>query len=145
MQLTLPDIRESFAIIHSIEKGGVDKNGRVGTQLMGPGDGYIAQTVADSNLFWADRNSLSLGACFKPTAARKFGDVPRTAVSEVRSTQRNSHRHQALSGAAHRLFFACRCLRPAALYRFGGARADPVSYLKRTSTNMSSVIGNGSV
>jgi hypothetical protein len=58
-------------------------NGRIGAQAMGPDDTYICQTTTDKSVFWADRNKMELGACFKPAAARKHGEVPRRPVAEV--------------------------------------------------------------
>lgn len=84
LQVTLPDLDESFALIFSTERGGkVDSSGRVGVQVMGLNDGYIAQTGTDIGAFWADRENMALGTCFQPAEARQFGDVPKNAVDEV--------------------------------------------------------------
>ena len=87
VQVTDPDSGDSAAFIYSYEQGRqVDGTiGRIGAQIMGPGDGYIAQTTTDTSTWWADRNRLRLGACFEPTAGRTSSQVPRHVVPEVRS------------------------------------------------------------
>ena len=57
----------------------------------------------------------------------------------------NSGQDQALCAAPHRPFFTCRCVRYAALYWYGGARVNTISYLNRTSKNISQSIGNESL
>jgi hypothetical protein len=62
------------------------QKGRVGVQVMGPNEGYIAQTTTDLSTFWADRNELALGACLKPTTARRQGKVPKRPLPAVRQS-----------------------------------------------------------
>jgi Tocopherol cyclase len=91
-QVTLPEMEaqqssgRSFALIYSYERGkqpcGAD--GRVGIQIMGPSDGYIAQTSTDLQSFWGERNSLALGACLKAAPARRHGRVPKGMMPRVR-------------------------------------------------------------
>lgn len=55
----------------------------IGVQVMGPGDGYLAQSSTDLKRFWGDRNDLKLGACLKPANARRHGKIPMEMVPEV--------------------------------------------------------------
>lgn len=81
----MPDTGDSVAIMYSYEQGPQRSGhtGRVGVQLMGPGDTYIAQTSTDVSSFWADRNRLRLGACLKAAGNRRESTVPKRAVPEV--------------------------------------------------------------
>jgi Tocopherol cyclase len=91
-QVTLPEMEaqqnngQSFALIYSYERGkqpcGAD--GRVGIQIMGPSDGYIAQTSTDLQSFWGERNSLALGACLKAAPARRHRGIPKGMMPRVR-------------------------------------------------------------
>jgi Tocopherol cyclase len=92
VQVTLPDEgsedatgARSFALIYSYERGPqpCGAKGRVGIQVMGPGDGYIAQTSTDMQKFWGERNSLALGACLKAAPARRHGRVPKGMMPRV--------------------------------------------------------------
>ena len=56
-------------------------------QVMGPDDGYICQFDKDVKTFWASRNSLELGATFKP-AAGAAARIPQTILSEVSRASR---------------------------------------------------------
>lgn len=51
-------------------------------QVMGPNDGYICQFARDCNIFWAERNTLELGATFRGTAPSRV--LPRAIVPQVR-------------------------------------------------------------
>jgi hypothetical protein len=68
-RVTLPGDGQSFALIYSIEnpQGNLPYSG-VGAQVMGPDDGYLIQYSPNVNTFWADRNSLALGAVFQPAS-----------------------------------------------------------------------------
>jgi hypothetical protein len=74
------------ALIYSYEQGLQDNGdmGRIGIQLMGPDDSYIAQTSTDISAFWADRHRMRLGACLKQAPARSHGIVPKKPMPEVR-------------------------------------------------------------
>ena len=80
VQVTDPDSGDSAALIYSYEQGRqVDGTiGRIGAQIMGPGDGYIAQTTTDTSTWWAERNRLRLGACFEPPQAARLARFPDT-------------------------------------------------------------------
>ncbi|GAB4820510.1 hypothetical protein N2152v2_007556 [Parachlorella kessleri] len=67
-RVTLPGDAKSFALIYSIENplGNLPYSG-VGAQVMGPDDSYLVQYSPDVNTFWAERNSLALGAVFDTT------------------------------------------------------------------------------
>lgn len=84
-QVTDPNTKESVALIYSYEQGQQNNGdmGRIGIQIMGPDDTYIAQTSSDISTFWGDRNRMRLGACLKQAPARTHGVVPRKAVPEV--------------------------------------------------------------
>lgn len=85
VQVTLPDEGASFALMYSYEQRSsvAGEKGRVGVQVMGPNDGYIAQTATDLSMFWADRNDLALGTCLKPAASRTQGKVPQRPLPAV--------------------------------------------------------------
>lgn len=85
MQVALPD-GDSFALMYSYEhRPDLPEIAQdcVAVQVMGPGDGYIAQASTDLGRFWGDRNDLQLGACLKPAPARRHGKVPMEMVPEV--------------------------------------------------------------
>lgn len=61
-RVTLPDVRQSFAFMYSIE----DPQGRSpysggGAQILGPNDEYFCRTFPDVDLFWAWSHALGLG------------------------------------------------------------------------------------
>jgi tocopherol cyclase len=70
-KVTDPKSGQSFALIYSIEDPGDGASGvrGVGAQVMGADDGYICQFTRDTGAFWAARNALELGACFRPQPA----------------------------------------------------------------------------
>eukprot|EP00892_Ulva_mutabilis_P012116 jgi/Ulvmu1/9277/UM050_0026.1 len=85
MQVALPD-GESFAIMYSYEhRPDLPEVSQdcVAVQVMGPEDGYIAQSSTDLSRFWGDRNELRLGACLKPAPARRHGKLPMEMVPEA--------------------------------------------------------------
>ena len=86
MQVTLPDEGASFALMYSYEQRSsvAGEKGRVGVQVMGPNDGYIAQTATDLRMFSADRNDLALGTCLMPATSRRQGKVPKRPLPAVR-------------------------------------------------------------
>lgn len=47
---------------------------------MGPNDSYMVQYSSDVKKFWADSDSLSLGACFRRTGNQAPPQVPVTEV-----------------------------------------------------------------
>ena len=47
---------------------------------MGPNDSYMVQHSSDVKTFWADSDSLSLGACFRRTGNQAPPQVPVTEV-----------------------------------------------------------------
>ncbi|KAF6251155.1 tocopherol cyclase-domain-containing protein [Scenedesmus sp. NREL 46B-D3] len=72
-KVTIPENGQSFALIYSVEDPSNPSSpvGGVGVQVMGPDDGYICQFSRDTEVFWASRHNLELGATLtaKPTAA----------------------------------------------------------------------------
>ncbi|TAE61313.1 MAG: tocopherol cyclase [Nostocales cyanobacterium] len=61
-RVTLPEIRQTFAFMYSIEdpKGGQPYSGGA-AQVLGVNDEYICRTFPDVNKFWASREVLALG------------------------------------------------------------------------------------
>jgi tocopherol cyclase len=61
-RVTLPDVRETFAFMYSIEdpQGGKAPSGGM-AQILGPNDDYLWRTFPDVSRFWADRDNLGLG------------------------------------------------------------------------------------
>lgn len=51
---------------------------------MGPNDGYICQFSQSTSGFWAERNSLALGATFRAASSGSQGPALTGMVSEVR-------------------------------------------------------------
>lgn len=88
-RVALPGTGKGFAWMYSIEdpKGDSSTAG-VGAQVMGPDDSYMVQFSRDTSSFWADPNSLALGACFEGVTGRMPPRVPvtegqfRSAVQE---------------------------------------------------------------
>lgn len=100
-QVTLPDdggaegepSARSFALIYSYERGlqPCGDDGRVGVQVMGPGDGYVAQTSTDTASFWGERNALALGACLTAAPGRAGRTAPKHMLDPVcRASRRSS-------------------------------------------------------
>eukprot|EP00803_Ostreobium_quekettii_P009211 evm.model.scf_772EXC.8 EVM.evm.TU.scf_772EXC.8 scf_772EXC:60971-64254(+) len=83
-KVTIPEEKDSFALIFSIEDpAGNGGTPGVGAQVMGPGDGYIVQHTKDVRRFWAERSYLALGHCFKPKSGPGGIGSPKRPVSEV--------------------------------------------------------------
>ena len=68
LRLTLPQERESFAFMYSIEESGPSKEpGERGDrsggmmQVLGPGDDLVWRSLPDAGVFWADRHQFALG------------------------------------------------------------------------------------
>lgn len=61
-RVTLPEERQTFAFMYSIEDpvGGHPHSGG-GAQVLGPEDGYLCAFFPDVNQFWADPEILALG------------------------------------------------------------------------------------
>lgn len=61
-RVTLPEVRQTFAFMYSIEDpiGGKQHTGGA-AQILGPDDEYLCRTFPDVNKFWAWRNALGLG------------------------------------------------------------------------------------
>ncbi|HAZ46689.1 MAG TPA: tocopherol cyclase [Cyanobacteria bacterium UBA11369] len=61
-RVTLPEDRQTFAFMYSIEDpiGGKPYSGG-GAQILGPNDEYLCRTFPDVNKFWATRDELALG------------------------------------------------------------------------------------
>ena len=61
-RVTLPEQRQTFAFMYSIEDpiGGKPYSGGA-AQILGPDDEYICRTFPDVSKFWAWRNALGLG------------------------------------------------------------------------------------
>ncbi|AFY67006.1 tocopherol cyclase [Geitlerinema sp. PCC 7407] len=61
-RVTLPDVRETFAFMYSIEdpQGGQFHSGG-GAQILGPRDEYLCRTFPDCRGFWASPGELALG------------------------------------------------------------------------------------
>ncbi|MGB3695002.1 MAG: tocopherol cyclase family protein [Spirulinaceae cyanobacterium] len=61
-RVTLPEIKQTFAFMYSIEDplGGSLYSGG-GAQILGPEDGYICRTFPDVTQFWATKEVLGLG------------------------------------------------------------------------------------
>lgn len=110
---------------------------------MGPNDGYILQYSRDTNCFWAERNSLALGACLgtRPGSGRvvpkrivgrdEFNQAVETGFQATYMMQQGSivsgagavvngvlrllvHRCSAVIGRCPSLSFALYCYRPGA-------------------------------
>lgn len=83
-RVTLPGDGQSFALIYSIDNPlGVQPLSGVGAQVMGPDDSYLihySKNVAD---FWADRNSLALGAVFQAASPSRRLAALKQPLSEV--------------------------------------------------------------
>ena len=86
--MALPGDGQSFALIYSIEDpaGGKSTTG-VGAQVMGPDDGYLVQFSPDPRDFWANRDSLELGAVFKAAATQPPQQLKRP-LAQVRQSLR---------------------------------------------------------
>ncbi|MEW5314866.1 MAG: hypothetical protein WDW38_006330 [Sanguina aurantia] len=74
-KVTIPENGQSFALIYSVEDPGLpgSKAGGVGVQVMGPDDGYICQHTRSVSGFWADQNSLTLGATLQSRRSSPTG------------------------------------------------------------------------
>lgn len=61
-RVTLPEARQTFAFMYSIEDpiGGQLYSGG-GAQILGPDDGYLCRTFPDVQTFWASPQALELG------------------------------------------------------------------------------------
>jgi tocopherol cyclase len=61
-RVTLPDPRQTFAFMYSIEdpKGGMPHSGG-GAQILGPNDEYLCRTFPDVDQFWAWKDAFGLG------------------------------------------------------------------------------------
>ena len=61
-RVTLPDERQTFAFMYSIEdpQGGKTPSGGM-AQILGANDEYLWRTFPDVSFFWADRDRLGLG------------------------------------------------------------------------------------
>jgi tocopherol cyclase len=61
-RVTLPEIRQTFAFMYSIEDpiGGKPYSGGA-AQILGPDDEYLCRTFGDVRKFWASRDTLGLG------------------------------------------------------------------------------------
>ena len=61
-RVTLPEIKQTFAFMYSIEDpaGGSPYSGG-GAQILGPEDKYICRTFPDVTKFWATKENLGLG------------------------------------------------------------------------------------
>ncbi|KAK9823665.1 hypothetical protein WJX72_004524 [[Myrmecia] bisecta] len=82
-KIALPGEGQSFAFMYSVEDPTGSGQSGVGAQVMGPDDSYLIQYTRDISCFWADKDSLALGASFKPTDARKKGSMPKEMMSEA--------------------------------------------------------------
>eukprot|EP00195_Chlamydomonas_chlamydogama_P014697 CAMPEP_0202899352 /NCGR_PEP_ID=MMETSP1392-20130828/7616_1 /ASSEMBLY_ACC=CAM_ASM_000868 /TAXON_ID=225041 /ORGANISM="Chlamydomonas chlamydogama, Strain SAG 11-48b" /LENGTH=470 /DNA_ID=CAMNT_0049585515 /DNA_START=249 /DNA_END=1661 /DNA_ORIENTATION=+ len=75
-RVQIPNTRQSFALIYSIEDPHAKTStpefphAGVGVQVMGPDDGYICQFNRNTTRFWADAHDLALGAAFKAGPGR---------------------------------------------------------------------------
>ncbi|MBF2079987.1 MAG: tocopherol cyclase family protein [Synechococcales cyanobacterium T60_A2020_003] len=67
-RVTLPDIRQTFAFMYSIEDpiGGKPHSGGA-AQILGPNDEYLCRSFADVSQFWAWRDGLGLGHWRSPS------------------------------------------------------------------------------
>jgi tocopherol cyclase len=70
-RVTLPQLRETFAFMYSIEdpQGGQAHSGGA-AQILGPQDGYLWRSLPDVDLFWAEGDRLALGHWRTPTLPR---------------------------------------------------------------------------
>ncbi|MBW4602873.1 MAG: tocopherol cyclase family protein [Calothrix sp. FI2-JRJ7] len=61
-RVTIPEVRQTFAFMYSIEDpvGGKPHSGGA-AQILGPNDEYLWRTFPDVNKFWASRDVLALG------------------------------------------------------------------------------------
>ena len=83
-RVTLPGNGKSFALIYSIENplGNLHYSG-VGAQVMGPDASYLVQYSPDVNTFWAERNSLALGAVLDTTNIGRRPDSLKRLLPQV--------------------------------------------------------------
>lgn len=95
-KVVMPETGQSFALIYSIEDplGNTDQAG-VGLQVMGPNDGYICQFSQSTSGFWAERNSLALGATFRAASSGSQGPALTGMVSEDQFFRQVEHGFQA--------------------------------------------------
>ncbi|MCG8362644.1 MAG: tocopherol cyclase family protein [Pseudanabaenales cyanobacterium] len=70
-RVTLPDIRQTFAFMYSIEDpiGGQFYSGG-GAQILGPNDEYLCRTFRDASQFWGWKQALGLGHWRQATTSR---------------------------------------------------------------------------
>ncbi len=61
-RVTIPEVRQTFAFMYSIEdpSGGYAQSGG-SAQILGPEDGYVCRSFPDVDLFWAWQEGLGLG------------------------------------------------------------------------------------
>ncbi|MBF2066796.1 MAG: tocopherol cyclase family protein [Calothrix sp. C42_A2020_038] len=61
-RVTIPDIKQTFAFMYSIEDpGGNQPHSGGAAQILGPDDEYLWRTFPDTTKFWASANVLALG------------------------------------------------------------------------------------
>ncbi|MCL1466310.1 tocopherol cyclase family protein [Argonema galeatum] len=72
-RVTLPEDRQTFAFMYSIEDplGGKPHSGGA-AQILGPDDEYICRTFPDVKKFWAWRDALGLGHWGKTNSETRF-------------------------------------------------------------------------
>jgi len=97
-RVALPEPGKSFAWMYSIENpSGKGEFTAVGAQVMGPDDTYLIHQSSDVKTFWADPDSLALGACFQRAGQMSPPRVPvtegqfNTAVAEGFQASLTSH------------------------------------------------------
>src|SRR6056300_343468 len=62
LRLTLPEIKETFAFMYSIENPIGGKHNSCGAiQILGIDEQYLCRTIPNVNNFWASKNSFSFG------------------------------------------------------------------------------------
>ncbi|AMW28370.1 tocopherol cyclase family protein [Arthrospira platensis] len=90
-RVTLPEPRQTFAFMYSIEdpSGGQPHSGGA-AQILGPDDQYLCRTFPDVNKFWASTDTLALG---------HWGDTDlKSAPGYLDSQLFDRHIHQGYQG-----------------------------------------------
>jgi tocopherol cyclase len=83
-RVTLPDLRQTFAFMYSIENpAGVQPYSGGAAQILGPDDSYFCRTFGDVNRFWAWAEGLGLGHWRQNPYNLKPGFLPPTEFSQV--------------------------------------------------------------
>ncbi|XQQ06016.1 MAG: tocopherol cyclase family protein [Leptolyngbya sp. IPPAS B-1204] len=93
-RVTLPEARQTFAFMYSIEDptGGQVHSGGA-AQILGPNDEYLCRTFPDVQSFWAWRHALGLGHWRRLNATNKSSKVTELSPLVRRGSQAASPHH----------------------------------------------------